>query len=57
MWDKHRFMKLRNLICTRLSLINARCGGEPARMLLPDWTEAEKNAWIDPQLVHNVSDP
>ena len=56
-WDKHRFIKLRNLICTRLTLFNARRGGEPARMLLSDWTDAEKNAWIDPQLVQNVSDP
>ena len=39
-WDKHRFIKLRNLICTRLTLFNARRGGEPARMLLSDWTDA-----------------
>ncbi|GFR59620.1 histone-lysine N-methyltransferase SETD8-A [Elysia marginata] len=56
-WDKHRFIRLRNLICTRLTLFNARRGGEPARMLLSDWTDAEENAWIDPQLVQNVSDP
>ena len=56
-WDKHRFIKLRNLICTRLTLLNARRGGEPARMLLPDWTDTKKNAWIDPQLVQNISDP
>ncbi|GFR68669.1 histone-lysine N-methyltransferase SETD8-A, partial [Elysia marginata] len=55
--DKHRFIRLRNLICTRLTLFNARRGGEPARMLLSDWTDAEENAWIDPQLVQNVSDP
>ncbi|GFR91066.1 histone-lysine N-methyltransferase SETD8-A [Elysia marginata] len=56
-WDKHRFIRLRNLICTRLTLFNARRGGEPARMLLSDWTDAEENAWIDPQPVQNVSDP
>ena len=55
--DKHRFIKLRKLICTRLTLFNARRGGEPACMLLSDWTDAEKNVWIDPQLVQNVSDP
>ncbi|GFS19448.1 histone-lysine N-methyltransferase SETD8-A [Elysia marginata] len=56
-WDKHRFIRLRNLICTRLTVFNARRGGESARMLLSDWTDAEENAWIDPQLVQNVSNP
>ena len=35
----------------RLTLFNARRVGEPGSMLLTDWTDAEKGAWIDPQLV------
>ena len=48
---------MRNLIVARLTLFNARRGGEPARMLLSDWVDAESGAWIDPQLVQQVSDP
>ena len=39
-WDKHTFIRLRNLIVTRLTLFNARRGGEPARMTLQDWSYA-----------------
>ena len=53
LWDKSQFIKLRNMICTRLTLFNARRGGEPARMLLFEWTDAEKGAWIDPQRLPN----
>jgi hypothetical protein len=45
---------LRNLIVARLTLSNARRVGEPASMLLINWTDAEKGAWIDPQLVDSV---
>ena len=57
LWDKSRFIKLRNMICTRLTLFNARRGGEPARMLLFEWTDAEKGAWIDPQRLPNIIKP
>ena len=56
-WDKHTFIRLRNLIVTRLTLFNARRGGEPARMTLQDWSYAEAGTWIDPQLVEKVDDP
>ena len=57
MWDKHRFIRLRNLVLTRLTLFNARQGGEPARMTLQDWSQAEAGTWIDPQLVQTIKDP
>ena len=47
MWDLHSFVLLRNWTCTRLSLFNARRGGEPARLLLSDWKEADEGAWFD----------
>ena len=56
-WDKHTFIRLRNLIVTRLTLFNARRGGEPARMTLQDWSYAEAGTWIDPQLVEKDDDP
>lgn len=42
---------MRNLLVSRLTLFNARRGGEPARMKLSDWNDAESNAWIDNQWV------
>ena len=57
MFDAHLFVRLRNLIVSRLTLFNARRGGEPARMTLEDWFNAESDVWIDPQLVENISDP
>ena len=56
-FDVHQFVRLRNLIVSRLTLFNARRGGEPARMSMEDWANAESNAWIDPQLVENIKDP
>lgn len=56
-FDSHLFVRLRNLIVARLTLFNARRGGEPARMLLKDWLDAESNVWVDPQLVENITDP
>ncbi|XP_065651046.1 uncharacterized protein LOC136079248 [Hydra vulgaris] len=31
-WDNHIYMEVRDLICTRLTLLNARRGGEPASL-------------------------
>ena len=56
-WDRHDFIEMRNLLVSRLTLFNARRGGEPARMLLSEWKEAEKNAWIDNQRLGSVTDP
>ena len=56
-WDRHDFLHLWNLLVSRLTLFNARRGGEPARMLISEWTEAQKGAWVDPQHVESVQDP
>ena len=55
--DRHVFVRLRNLIVARLTLFNARRGGEPARMTLKEWEDAKNKVWVDPQLIENVSDP
>jgi len=38
-------------------MFNARRGGEPARMTLSEWLEAENDTWLDQDLVQNISDP
>ena len=57
MWDIHDYIELRNLVCARLTMFNARRGGEPARMTLQEWLDADSEAWIDKDLVENISDP
>ena len=57
LWDTHNFVVLRNLIVTRLTMFNARRGGEPARMTLQEWQDAESGKWIDPDLVQKIDDP
>ncbi|RUS91909.1 hypothetical protein EGW08_000311 [Elysia chlorotica] len=56
-WDAHDFIKMRNLIVSRLTMFNARRGGEPARLTLEEWKEAAGDAWIDPQMVQTIEDP
>ena len=48
---------MKNLLVSRLTLFNTRRGGEPARMLLSEWKDAEKNAWIDNQRVDCMMGP
>lgn len=56
LWDMHAFIELRNLIVARLTLFNARRGGEPARLFLSEWEDALKGVWIDPDLIEKVDD-
>ena len=56
-WDRHNFIEMRNLLVSRLTLFNARRGGEPARMKLSEWKDAESNAWIDNQRVDCMMGP
>eukprot|EP00745_Piridium_sociabile_P013732 TRINITY_DN20162_c0_g1_i1.p1 TRINITY_DN20162_c0_g1~~TRINITY_DN20162_c0_g1_i1.p1 ORF type:complete len:353 (-),score=62.96 TRINITY_DN20162_c0_g1_i1:731-1663(-) len=56
-WGSHDFIALRNLAVSRLTMFNARRGGEPARMTVTEWEEAEKKEWIDSNRIQNVSDP
>ena len=56
LWDDNLFVKLRNLILTRVTLLNARRRGEPARLTLREWNDASRDAWIDPQLTEQIED-
>ena len=43
------FIELRNVTMVRLTLFNARRGGEVGRLQLDEWNEADKGGWIDKQ--------
>ncbi|GFO41298.1 histone-lysine N-methyltransferase setd8-a [Plakobranchus ocellatus] len=48
---------MRNLIVSRLTIFNARRGGEPARLTVKEWNDAVNNVWIDQQQVQQIDDP
>ena len=54
-WTTFDFNQLRTLLVCRLTLFNARRSGEPAKLLLKDWSDAENGAWIDPRFQRNLS--
>ncbi|PIK51101.1 hypothetical protein BSL78_12013 [Apostichopus japonicus] len=45
-WDSHAFKELRDLTVSRLTLFNARRGGEPSRLRISEWVDADNNSWI-----------
>ena len=57
LWTKTSFAQLRDLACSRLTVFNARRGGEPARMTVAEWKDAESGAWLDSVAMSNVSTP
>ncbi|RUS68728.1 hypothetical protein EGW08_023510, partial [Elysia chlorotica] len=56
-WDNSSFVCLRNLIVARLTMFNARRSGEPVRLTLSEWRDGERAAWIDQNLVEEITDP
>ncbi|XP_047131219.2 uncharacterized protein LOC136071695 [Hydra vulgaris] len=54
--DLHAYVELRDAACTRLVLFNGRRGGEPARLLLREWFEAAKDAWLDEQRAEDLTE-
>ena len=50
-FSNSEYVKLRTLLVTRLTLFNARRGGEPARLLLTEWEDALNDAWINPSFL------
>ena len=55
-WTAHSFIRLRNVVLTRLTLLNGRRGGEIGRLLIREWREAENNVWIDKQRLNDLTD-
>ena len=56
-WTPSEFIELRSLLVSRLTLFNSRRGGEPARLLLTEWSDAEVSAWISDEMTERVEDP
>jgi len=56
MWDSHAYTELRDLTVSRLTLFNARRGGEPARLTLAEWKQAEENRWLTHERINTVGD-
>ena len=56
LWDTSKFIQLRDSACTRLTLLNARRGGEPARLSVDEWTDANEDKWIDRQRLGDMDD-
>ena len=40
------FTLLRDIVVCRLTIFNARRGGEPCRLFIKDWTDAKNKTWI-----------
>jgi hypothetical protein len=55
-WTTQEFVALRSLLVCRLTLYNGRRGGEPARLLLNEWSDAETDVWVSPEMVEKVDD-
>jgi len=53
-WTAAEFIELRSLLVSRITLFNSRIGGEPARLFLREWQDAESNVWISDEMVERV---
>lgn len=46
-WTPSEYAEIRDLVVSRLTLFNARRGGEPARLLLSQWRDAKNDVWYN----------
>lgn len=51
------YVTLRDHLVCRLTLFNARRGGEPSRLLLDEWKDAENDEWIGNVNSISINDP
>ncbi|KAJ8018484.1 hypothetical protein HOLleu_43501 [Holothuria leucospilota] len=56
-WDSNNFRRLRDMVVARLTLFNARRGGEPCRLSIEEWREAMADEWIDQTRADAITDP
>ena len=52
--DKHSFVQLRDALVCRITLFNARRGGEPCRLKLSAWHDALSNRWVNKSQVEEL---
>ncbi|WAR20331.1 hypothetical protein MAR_002169 [Mya arenaria] len=50
----HEYILLRDALCSRLTLYNARRGGEPSRLKISNFIEAKNKRWIDSNKVDSL---
>jgi hypothetical protein len=54
--ESSNYCQLRDTVVCRLTLFNARRGGEPSRMTLQEWNDALNGVWVDQSKVANITD-
>lgn len=45
--NQHKYIELRDCVLSRLILYNARRGGEPSRLFIEEWIDADKSNWLN----------
>ena len=53
---RQRYVELRDAICRRLTLFNARRGGEPSRLKMKNLVDALEGRWVDQSRVEMLED-
>lgn len=54
--DLHEYITLRDALCSRITLYNARRGGEPSRLKVTNFTEAKSGRWTSSKLIEKLPD-
>jgi len=54
-WSNVEFVELRDIACARLTLFNARRGGEPARLQISHWIDGSNKVWFDHNRISTLS--
>ncbi|CAC5403206.1 unnamed protein product [Mytilus coruscus] len=45
--DMNEYPRLRDLVVARITLFNAKLGGEPSRLTIKEWNDAKDGVWLD----------
>ncbi|XP_052065843.1 uncharacterized protein LOC127705557 [Mytilus californianus] len=45
--DVNEYPRLRDLVVARITLFNAKRGGEPSRLTIKEWNDAKDGVWLD----------
>jgi len=56
LWTATEYCELRDLVLSRVTLFNARRGGEPARLTLQEWHNAREDEWLDANNIDHCSE-
>ena len=56
-WTKHEYIELHDLAASRLTLFNARRGGEPARLGITNWLDAKSDLRLSQDRLSNMPQP